>query len=192
MRRPITVLVLVLMIVFLAILGWPRPDAVRSPVPSSVVLVDPTSSEVAPPSSGAVAATGGGTPASTPDTAPEAAPELAVTPPSVMVGGPGITVERIPGGAFRGAMEALEPPARARALEVLRRHPVPASELSELGVDASGGIFFRRCPIPPVPEAGAPLPSVAMATAPAAILSVSTPPIYHSRPTSSQVVFSSG
>lgn len=52
-------------------------------------------------------------------------------------------VADLPAGAFKSALEALQPTARGRALGILRRSTVPAEDLEFMRVSPRGDLFFE-------------------------------------------------
>jgi hypothetical protein len=53
------------------------------------------------------------------------------------------TIEELPTGAFRSALEGLPGQARGRALGILRRHEFTEGDLPFLRVDPAGGVFYE-------------------------------------------------
>ncbi|MBA3847326.1 MAG: hypothetical protein H0X45_11895, partial [Planctomycetes bacterium] len=100
------------------------------------------------------------------------------------LGGEQATIASLPPTRLRRELDALPAPARERAQEKLRELDVPMVDILCLHVDARGMLFYRCNLIDQESSAAA---TVAPPTA--AILPISTPPIYHSRPGSTNKVF---
>ena len=118
-----------------------------------------------------------------------------------------VTLAEIPPGRFRDQLLSIPDLARARALKALGDLRVPVSNLASLHVNAEGDLFFA-CPKPPgdqtdddafLPSAsdallasgdGSPAPT-ARATTDIFNVSVpnSTPPVRHSKPGASRVIY---
>jgi alpha-tubulin suppressor-like RCC1 family protein len=103
------------------------------------------------------------------------------------------TAAEIPAGRFRTELEKLPPAARARALAKLAQSRVPLADLASLHVDAGGHLFYV-CAFPADSAAapgiaGAEPPAAAAATVAAAAVPIAQPPLRHSRPGSSRVLY---
>lgn len=101
-------------------------------------------------------------------------------------GGRGIRIADLPPCVFRAQVEALKPEARDRALRNLEAVAFHRNDLASLRADSEGGIYYA-CALE-VPRADEPLPT-RLWRAPAAAVSITNPPVYHSRPGSTNVLF---
>ena len=121
-----------------------------------------------------------------------------VPPPRAFIYGESgpVTLEDIPSGRFRDQLLVVSDVARARALTALGALRVPISNLASLHVDAEGNLFFA-CPQSPLahydeaaflPASG---PTANSAASNEFTVSVpnSTPPVRHSRPGASRVIY---
>ena len=121
-----------------------------------------------------------------------------VLPPRAFIFGESgpVTLDEIPSGRFRDQLLVVSDVARARALTALGALRVPISNLASLHVDAEGNLFFA-CPHSPLarydeaaflPASG---PTANSAASNEFTVSVpnSTPPVRHSRPGASRVIY---
>jgi len=101
-------------------------------------------------------------------------------------GGRGIRVDDLPACPLRAKLESLVPAARARALRNLEAVSFHRNDLASLRADREGGIFYA-CALESIREEP-PGPTRPL-QARAASLSVTNPPLFHSRPGSTNVLF---
>ena len=121
-----------------------------------------------------------------------------VLPPRTFIFGESgpVTLEDIPSGRFRDQLLVVSDVARARALTALGALRVPLSNLASLHVDAEGNLFFA-CPQSPLAHydeaaflpASSPTANVAASTEFTVSVPNSTPPVRHSRPGASRVIY---
>ncbi len=109
-------------------------------------------------------------------------------------------LSNLPDVPLRAQLQALPPAAQQRALRKLSRLPIPAEDYPSLRVTADGGLYYVNDIPPPDPDAApalaasaavptAPTPETARATSSAAAVPIATPPAYHSRPGSTNVIY---
>lgn len=109
----------------------------------------------------------------------------------IFLRGQALRIEQLPDGAFRHELSALTPEARAVALAKLSEFTFHENDLASLRVDGAGGIFYA-CPLPsgePAPGAAAGAGAGGGPESPLAAVPVSAPPVYHSRPGASRVIY---
>ena len=117
----------------------------------------------------------------------------------VMYGGQKImTLSNLPPGNVKSAVEKLPVEAQQRALLKLSRMNFQSADEASVRVDAEGSIYYvcsftnTGMPVPediPVAEAGVVTWNGALTNPLAAPLPVSSPPIYHSKPGATKVLF---
>lgn len=100
------------------------------------------------------------------------------------LGGPEATIADLPPTRLKRELDALPAPARERAQEKLRELAVPMVDIVCLHVDQRGMLYYR-CNLHDHESAQEAAPEPVTA----AILPISTPPVYHSRPGSTNKVF---
>ena len=121
-----------------------------------------------------------------------------VPPPRAFIYGESgpVTLEDIPSGRFRDQLLVVSDVARARALTALGALRVPISNLASLHVDAEGNLFFA-CPQSPLAQydeaaflpASGPTANSAASNEFTVSVPNSTPPVRHSRPGASRVIY---
>lgn len=166
--------------------GLSQPvEATRSPVANQSGLAD---------------AAGPAAPTATPE------PEARRVIPAPMREAMARTLAAIPPGLFRTLLLQLAPEARDRALITLARQPVPVADYASLRITPQGGIYyacsFTAVAGAPHGAAGAPAGEGAIPPAPAervgqrvaaglalAPVPIATPPLRHSRPGASKVLY---
>lgn len=104
-------------------------------------------------------------------------------------GRPDFSVNELPHGRFRSAVEQLPPAARERATGWLRRFSFPPEDVASLRTDPGGGIYYADAFLPTPGEAAAQSddPPVAAAAVPVSPFPEALE--YHSRPGSQNVLF---
>ncbi len=110
-----------------------------------------------------------------------------------------VRLEDVPAGRFHDELARLSEPARQYALEKLGRLQVPLNDVASLSVEENGQLFYQCDPprLPPKPQLSAVVPREAQAGVPsapvtviaAASVPIATPPIRHSRPGSTKVIY---
>ncbi|MDI1251189.1 MAG: immunoglobulin domain-containing protein, partial [Lacunisphaera sp.] len=101
--------------------------------------------------------------------------------------GGAVTLADVPAGRFRDELVRLAGPARQRALEQLGRLRVPLNDVGSLTVDDAGALFYECAPpdaLAVLAEAGA-----GQAVESGASVPISSPPVRHSRPGSTKVIY---
>jgi len=100
--------------------------------------------------------------------------------------GPGApaSVDKLPASAFRDALLALAPQARARAMATLRLGTTPAADLAYMRVDRQGGVFY----VDPAPEQAEP-EAMAAPTPPTEALAETEVFKLHSKPGAAVVLY---
>ena len=96
-----------------------------------------------------------------------------------------VTLADVPKGRFHYQLARLTPDARRFALRKLEELKIPLNDVVSLNVDAQGMLFYSCPPAPGASEYVAPdaIPGVA------ASVPVSSPPVRHSRPGASKVIY---
>lgn len=105
----------------------------------------------------------------------------------------------VPEGRFRNELARLSEPARRYALDKLGKLQVPLNDVASLSVEENGQLFYQCSPppfLPPPPgltagveAAQAALPGGLDKTEAAAAVPTSSPPVRHSRPGASKVIY---
>ncbi len=125
------------------------------------------------------------------DTGRSARPLPAHRPPGMLGGGEPVTLASIPAGsALRRDLDRLAPGPLDRALTLLSRATFGLADTESLRADPAGGIYFV-CTNAPLAAALAEPATLATAepVALAAAVPISTPPLRHSRPGSTKVLY---
>ena len=129
-------------------------------------------------------------------------PSIAADPvkrPNVFgLSGP-VQLEDVPAGRFRNELARLSEPARRHALDKLGKLQVPLNDVASLSVEESGQLFYQcsppRLPPPPglaaVEQADIPtgLSGVLDKTEAAVAVPIASPPVRHSRPGATKVIY---
>ncbi|MDP1579613.1 MAG: M12 family metallo-peptidase [Candidatus Didemnitutus sp.] len=184
-------------------LGW-FALRVRETAPPDAAPAN-TAGAAIPPVAGAAPVIPAATTGAPPRTVPVARPR------SYAFGQDGpVALSAIPEGEFRRQLTALQPDAQAHALKEMERLQIPFIDLGSLRVDANGQLFYvcdlpgkdekeakgvasdpAQRPTPGVGVDGPELGSTRPATAAdfAVAVPVSSPPIRHSKPGASKVIY---
>ncbi|MBX3737538.1 MAG: immunoglobulin domain-containing protein [Candidatus Didemnitutus sp.] len=96
-----------------------------------------------------------------------------------------VTLDEVPTGRFREQLGKLKPAARVQALAALGRLRVPYLDVGSLATDANGQLYYecqRELAAAAVEQTSLPAASAALTVPP-------TPPIRHSRPGASRVLY---
>ncbi|QYM79845.1 putative Ig domain-containing protein [Horticoccus luteus] len=102
--------------------------------------------------------------------------------------------QEIPAGALRESLLRLDAAARRRALEKLARLHVPKEDYASLRAAANGGLFYA-CVFPRPPDETGTRNAMgqgsggALAGAAGASVPIATPPVFHSKPGSANVLY---
>ncbi|MCX6975729.1 MAG: cadherin-like beta sandwich domain-containing protein, partial [Verrucomicrobia bacterium] len=96
-----------------------------------------------------------------------------------------VTLDDVPKGRFYYQLVKLTPEARLFALKKLKEFKIPINDVLSLNVDAQGMLFYSCPPALDATEYVAPQPIPGVAAA----VSVSSPPLRHSKPGSSKVIY---
>lgn len=110
-----------------------------------------------------------------------------------------VQLEDIPEGRFRDELARLTEPARRYALDKLGKLHVPLNDVASLSVEENGQLFYQ-CSLPSLPPpteltavgqdaAQADLPGSLEKTEAAAAVPISSPPVRHSRPGATKVIY---
>lgn len=125
-------------------------------------------------------------PAAPPAPAAVASPVAAGATLPALFGARGpVTLGEVPAGRFREQLLKLAPAAQTRALATLERLRIPHNDVEALATDVDGHLFYECAREP----AGTPPPPAALPVASAAPVAVTMPPIRHSRPGASRVLY---
>ena len=109
-----------------------------------------------------------------------------------------VQLEDVPEGRFRNELARLSEPARRYALDKLGRLQVPLNDVASLSVEENGQLFYQCSPpLLPPPEFAvveqsdiqAVLPGALDKTEAAAAVPITSPPVRHSRPGATKVIY---
>ena len=110
-----------------------------------------------------------------------------------------VQLEDVPDGRFKNELRNLSEEARRYALDKLGKLHVPLNDVASLNVEKNGQLFYQcngpRLPPPPrevaaaQSEAAPGLPSAPVVTVAAATVPIATPPVRHSRPGATKVIY---
>lgn len=96
-----------------------------------------------------------------------------------------VTLDEVPAGRFREQLRQLTPTARAQAFAALEHLRIPYNDVGSLVADADGQLYYEYAREPAVVEA----PLAAMPVASATSVAITAPPVRHSRPGASRVLY---
>ena len=107
-----------------------------------------------------------------------------------LLGGPSLTLDKIPASAFRSELERLTPAAQQQAMEKLRAVGFPAADVDHLRVDKDGGVLYA-CAFEQPPTSAEQFPEVAPGVEDASVPVSPFPNSlkFHSRPGATNVIY---
>ncbi len=144
------------------------------------------------PALAAASATAPATPAPAPIPAPAAVANpvaSAASLPAIFGARGAVTLDEVPAGRFREQLQQLTPAARARALAALERLRIPHNDVAALAADIDGHLYYECAREPVSGEPLAAALSAAMPVESAAPVAITAPPVRHSRPGATRVLY---